>query len=71
MAHVSIQNSQFTGVIERGVEMLRSIYSNWGDYKLYRDTIDQLLSLSDRELSDLGLHRSEVKRVAHESVYRN
>ena len=39
------------------------------DYRLYRQTLDELDALSDRELADLGLSRLQVRDVAYESVY--
>ncbi len=30
----------------------------------YRDTLRQLSGLTDRELSDLGIHRSDIHAVA-------
>ncbi|WP_204115729.1 DUF1127 domain-containing protein [Shimia biformata] len=38
-------------------------------HREYRKTIDELRALTDRELADLGLHRSMIKRVAKEAVY--
>ncbi|WP_299611946.1 DUF1127 domain-containing protein [uncultured Tateyamaria sp.] len=37
--------------------------------RIYRSTFNELNVLSNRELADLGLHRSELKRVAWESAY--
>lgn len=45
---------------------LRKAYTSW---RKYRRTIDELASMSDRELNDLGLSRSDIKSVAHKSVY--
>ena len=36
--------------------------------RIYKATLSELDSLSNRELADLGLHRSELKRVASESA---
>lgn len=37
--------------------------------RIYRTTLGELMALSNRELADLGLHRSELKRIAWESAY--
>ena len=39
------------------------------NYRLFRKTIDELESLSDRELSDLGISRVSIRDIARESVY--
>ncbi|WP_101068314.1 DUF1127 domain-containing protein [Roseovarius salinarum] len=38
-------------------------------YAAFRRTRNELAALSDRELADLGVHRSEITRCAYESVY--
>ncbi len=35
---------------------------------LYRETVRELASLNDRELADLGIQRSEIKRAARQSI---
>ncbi|MBZ4022269.1 hypothetical protein CKO11_07340 [Rhodobacter sp. TJ_12] len=37
--------------------------------KVYRQTLAELRSLSERELSDLGMHRSMLTRIALEAAY--
>lgn len=37
--------------------------------KVYRETMRELKSLSNRELADLGIHRSMITRVATEAAY--
>ena len=37
--------------------------------RLYRETLRELGQLSNRELSDLGLHRSMIRRVAWQAAY--
>lgn len=32
--------------------------------RVYRTTVNELRALSNRELADLGLHRSMIKRIA-------
>ena len=36
--------------------------------RVYKTTLNELQSLSNRELADLGLHRSELTRVAWEAA---
>ena len=38
-------------------------------HRLYRQTRHELAVLSDRELADLGLHRSEIGRIAWQAAY--
>jgi uncharacterized protein YjiS (DUF1127 family) len=38
--------------------------------RVYRVTLNELSALSGRELADLGMHPSELKRVAWEAAYQ-
>ncbi|WP_278921051.1 MULTISPECIES: DUF1127 domain-containing protein [Pseudophaeobacter] len=40
-------------------------------HRLYRQTYNELSSLSGRELADLGLHRSMIRRIAYQAAYEN
>lgn len=46
------------------MSMARS-FSNW---RKYRQTVNELGRMSARELSDLGIERSEIKSVARAAV---
>ncbi|EPX75499.1 DUF1127 domain-containing protein [Salipiger mucosus] len=35
---------------------------------VFHRTVDELQALSDRELADLGFHRSEIPRIARQAV---
>lgn len=39
------------------------------DYRLYLSTVAELAELSDRDLSDLGIHRSMIRDIARQAVY--
>jgi uncharacterized protein YjiS (DUF1127 family) len=39
------------------------------DYRNFHNTVGELRDLNDAQLADMGLHRSEIKRVAHDAVY--
>jgi uncharacterized protein YjiS (DUF1127 family) len=38
-------------------------------YRLYRETLNELAQLTDRELEDLGLHRATIAEVARTAAY--
>jgi uncharacterized protein YjiS (DUF1127 family) len=46
-------------------EVLKSRISSW---KRYNRTVTELQALSNRELADLGIHRTDIQRVAREAV---
>lgn len=37
--------------------------------KIYRRTVRELGALSDRDLADLGLHRSHIRQIAQTAAY--
>ncbi|WP_082549876.1 DUF1127 domain-containing protein [Mesorhizobium sp. Root157] len=46
------------------MSLIRS-YRNW---RAYRDTVNQLGRLSNRQLEDLGIARGEIERIARKAV---
>jgi uncharacterized protein YjiS (DUF1127 family) len=46
-------------------ETLKTRYTSW---KKYSRTVAELEALSNRDLSDLGLSRSDITRVAREAA---
>lgn len=41
-------------------------YANW---RVYRQTLEELSNLSPREMNDLGINPSMIKRIALEAAY--
>lgn len=46
-----------------------SFLDAWARRKVYGNTVSELASLSDRELSDLGIARCNIRRLALEAAY--
>ncbi len=44
------------------------IVRNYRNWRRYRDTVNELSRLSTRELSDLGITRSDIPFVARKAV---
>ena len=42
-------------------------FNNW---RMYRQTVNELDRMSSRELQDLGIHRADIRSVARASVAR-
>jgi len=38
--------------------------------RTYRKTVRELQGLSNRDLADLGIHRSAIKYIAYEAAYQ-
>lgn len=38
-------------------------------YKTYRSTLNELQTLTDRELIDLGIARADVRSIAYQAAY--
>ncbi len=49
---------------------LRGVIQRVAQYRMYRATLNELQHLGDRELDDLGLHRSQLRAVAYDAAYR-
>ena len=45
------------------------IKANYARRAVFNQTVRELAALSDRELSDLGLARTDIRSVAHEAAY--
>lgn len=45
-----------------------NILRNYRNWRRYRETVNELGRLSNRELSDLGISRSEIHSVARRAV---
>jgi uncharacterized protein YjiS (DUF1127 family) len=45
-------------------ETLKKLHRAYNNHVNYRKAVDELSRLSDRDLSDLGISRCDIKRVA-------
>ena len=55
-------NSRFGGFIG-------GLSARFAQYRTYRRTFDELDSLTDRELSDLGISRHSLRSIAYRAAY--
>jgi uncharacterized protein YjiS (DUF1127 family) len=50
--------------------MFASIISRYRAWRQYETARRELSQLTDRELADIGIHRSEIERVASGEAHR-
>ena len=60
-----------TGLMDRVNTLVSNYRAKAARRKIYRDTLRELSALSHRELCDLGLNQSEIKRVAYQAAYES
>lgn len=70
MADASTIDHVHAGPFRRIQDALRDLGAGYVKYRLYRSTLYDLQGLSNRELADLGLNRSEIRRVAYHAAYK-
>lgn len=68
MAH-AISLDYHASAAHAGAGILARVRKGLSDYRLYRATIAELSALSERELSDLGIHRSMIRSIARQAIY--
>ena len=49
--------------------LLNGLSKRFAQYRTYRQTLTELETLSDRELADLGIHRSNLRGIAYRAAY--
>lgn len=69
MATVSNIRSIEAGIVERTVALFKFAADRYARYTVYRTTLNELSELTDRDLADLDISRSMIKRIAYEAAY--
>ena len=69
MAFVNIPLTSRFNLGERVASTMRILKESAERAATFRRTMRELNALSERELADLGMHRSMVTRIAHEAAY--
>lgn len=54
---------------QRQCGLLTNLAERFAQYRIYRSTLNELAGLSDRELGDLGFHRTTIREVAAKAAY--
>ena len=55
--------------VARDMGIINSFAQRVKRYRTYRQTLEELESLSDRELADLSISRSQIHGIAYRAAY--
>ncbi len=63
--------TDFSGLTltERFDHVRDALAVKWAAYRVYRNTVNELQELNDRELNDLGISRAGIRAIAMEAAY--
>ncbi|MBD3677450.1 MAG: DUF1127 domain-containing protein [Rhodobacteraceae bacterium] len=68
-ANIDLARLDGFGLKARYHQILDTLAERAARRAVYRKTVSELQSLRDRDLADLGFHRSEIARIANEAAY--
>jgi len=69
MAYVNTTRAANNGIADRFAAIVKSVKDAAQRRRVYNQTARELNALNERELSDLGIHRSMITTIATEAAY--
>lgn len=71
MAYVSTSQVPHIALLERVKDFFAKTGEKMIRHRIYRTTLQELERLDDRDLADLGIRRSEIRRIAWNAGFGN
>lgn len=68
MAYSTTTSVPTSSLLSRIGSVFDAMATRYKQHRMYRETHDGLSALSNRDLADLGLSRSDIKRIAMEAA---
>jgi uncharacterized protein YjiS (DUF1127 family) len=68
MAFITENRTATVSLADRANALFATLNEAYTRRKLFTATYNELQSLSNRELADLGIHRSMIKRIALDAI---
>lgn len=69
MAYTS-QTNAVSPTFGRINEIFTNLMERRAKYRVYRQTLNELSTLSSRDLADLGMSRGSIQSVAYQAAYK-
>lgn len=70
MAYATQTLTLSAGISARISAVVAQVKDSWARRSVYKTTVNELSTLSNRELADLGLSRSMIRSIAYEAAYK-
>lgn len=68
MAYVTAYRPEKSGVAARIGDLIETIRKRRHQHRIERTTFNELSQLTDRDLADLGIHRSQIREIARDAA---
>lgn len=69
MAYMNTTRTAQLGLSDRFAQIVKSVKVAMQRRQIYGRTVRELNALSNRELTDLGIHRAMISQIAREAAY--
>jgi uncharacterized protein YjiS (DUF1127 family) len=69
MAYANTSRAGHSSFADRVADVFAAVKASVARRTIYNQTQSELFSLSDRELMDLGISRSQIATIAREAAY--
>ena len=69
MAYVTSNRAASESLIARFAALRADAVEGYRNWRVYRNTLNELNDLSPREMADLGINPSMIRRIALEAAY--
>ena len=70
MAYVNSSRTAQVSFSDHFAAIVKVVMAKVARRRIYNQTLFELQALSDRDLADLGMHRSTIAEVAREAAYK-
>ena len=69
MAYATAQNTAHSGIVGRIEAFIEARREASAKRRVYNQTLRELQALTNRDLADLGIARSNIRSVAYQAAY--
>ena len=69
MAYVSSNRTASVSLAQRFADFRAHALEAYRNWRVYRNTLNELTELSAREMEDMGINPSMIRRIALEAAY--